>query len=191
MDNDTATFPLIATERLSLREIVAADAAVLHRYWSDAAVTEYMVLDPFQTIVDTQRMITLLTGLFPGGTGIRWAIVRKTDGKVIGTCGFHNLNPEHFRAEIGYELGKEYWGQGLMAEALTAILRYGCNTMNFNRVEAFVNEGNARSVRILEKLGFRLDGTLREYEFARGRFVNQHCFSLLRRQAAFAADGRE
>lgn len=182
MDNIKRAFPAIETERLILREIVAADAAVLHRYWSDDDVTEYMVLDPFEKIEDTIQMIVLLAGLFADDSGIRWAVVRKEDGVVIGTCGFHNLKPEHFRAEMGYEIGKEYWGQGLMSESIKAILDYGYETMDFNRVEAFVNEGNSRSLRLLEKIGFRLDGTLREYEFARGRFVDQHCLSLLRKQ---------
>jgi len=176
------SFPMIETERLVLREIVADDAAALHRYWSDEDVTEFMVLDPFAKIEDTQQMIVLLAGLYADGAGVRWAVVRKEDGVVLGTCGFHNLKPEHFRAEMGYEMGKEYWGRGLMAEALAAILGYGFDAMNFNRVEAFVNAGNTRSLRILEKLGFRLDGTLREYELARGRFVDQHCLSLLRRE---------
>lgn len=182
MDKVKEAFPTIETARLLLREIVGGDAAALHRYWSDEDVTEYMVLDPFEKIEDTRQMIVLLAGLFADGTGVRWAVVRKEDGAVIGTCGFHNLKPEHFRAEMGYEMGREFWGRGLMAEALAAILRYGYDALGFNRVEAFVNAGNERSVRILEKLGFQLDGTLREYEFARGRFVDQHCFSLLRGQ---------
>ncbi len=182
--NEDRVFPTLETERLILREIAAGDASALHKFWSDKIVTEYMVLDPFTRIEETVQMIVVLTGLFADGEGARWAIVRKEDGAVIGTCGFHNLKPEHFRAEIGYELGREYWGRGLMAEALAAILRYGYDTMGFNRVEAFVNAGNARSVRILERHGFRLDGTLRQYEFARGRFVDQHCFSRLRGDGA-------
>ncbi len=175
-------FPTIETARLLLREIAVEDAAALHRYWSDDNVTEFMVLDKFENIATSRQMIVLLAGLFADGKGVRWAVVRQEDGTVIGTCGFHNLRPEHFRAEMGYELGQEYWGQGLMGEALAAILRYGWESMGLNRVEAFVNAGNLRSVRILERLGFQLDGTLREYEYARGRFVDQHCYSLLRGQ---------
>ncbi|MDT8903723.1 GNAT family N-acetyltransferase [Anaeroselena agilis] len=182
MEKPRGAFPTIETARLTLREIVSGDAALLHRYWSDEDVTEFMVLDRFTKIEDTVQMIVLLAGLFADGSGVRWAVVRKEDGAVLGTCGFHNLKPEHFRAEVGYEMGKEYWGRGLMTEALTAILGYGIEAMDFNRVEAFVNAGNIRSLRILEKLGFRLDGTLREYERARGVFVDQHCLSLLRKE---------
>lgn len=180
MATEKSAFPTIATARLSLRELAPADAAVLHECWSDKAVTEYMVLDAFTNVETSARMIGLLAGLAGTEAGIRWAIALKDCGKVIGTCGFHNVKAEHSRAEMGYEMGKEYWGRGLMAEALQAILRHGYEVMNLNRVEAFVNVGNSRSVRVLERLGFKLDGTLREYEYARGRFVDQHCFSLLR-----------
>lgn len=174
-------FPRLTTDRLLLRELAAEDAAVLHRYWSDAAVTAYMVLEPFASVDVTARMIELLQGLPAAGQGIRWAVVRQGDGLVLGTCGFHNFQAEHRRAEVGYELGQEYWGRGLMTEALTAILGHGFGVLDLNRIEAFVNRGNVRSAALLASLGFVEEGLLREYEFARGGFVDQHCFSLLRR----------
>ena len=67
-----------------------------------------------------------------------------------------------------------------MTEALQAIIRYGFATMKYNRIEAFVNFGNIKSQKILEKNGFKLDGLLREYEFNRGKFVDQYCYSLLK-----------
>ena len=179
-DNEKGTFPTIETDRLICRQITIDDAALLHQYWSDSDVTEYFSLEPFKKLEETVAMIMLLKSLPENNQGIRWAITRKGDNKALGTCGFHNFKPEHFRAEMGYELGKEYWGQGIMAEALTAILGYGFNYMNYNRIEAFVNFGNVKSVKTLQKIGFKLDGLLREYEFNRGKFVNQYCYSLLK-----------
>ncbi len=82
---------------------------------------------------------------------------------------------------MGYELGREYWNQGIMTEALPAIMDYGFNCLNYNRIEAFVNYGNVRSAGLLERMGFKLDGVLREYEFNRGNFVDQYCYSLLKK----------
>lgn len=175
----TKIFPTRETSRLLLRELSSEDAGVLHQYWSDLTVTEYM-LETFKTMEQTRNMIELLKSLPDNNLGFRWAITSKDSGKVFGTCGFHNVRPEHYRAEMGYELGKEYWGQGIMAEALTAILNYGFDTLQYNRIEAFVNFGNKRSVRILEKMGFQLDGLLRNYEFAGGKFLDQYCYSLLK-----------
>lgn len=173
-------FPNIETDRLILREISLADADTLHQYWSHRDVTEYLTMEPFREIGETRQMIMLLRSLFEQEQGIRWAITNKKDSMVLGTCGFHNLKPEHSRAEIGYELGRDYWGKKIMTEALTAIINYGFKCFNYNRIEAFVNFGNIKSTGILEKIGFHCDGLLREYEFARGKFVDQYCYSLLK-----------
>ena len=177
---DQGIFPVINTDRLVCRQITMADASLLHQYWSDLEVTKYLSLNPFKKMEETRDMIAILNSLPGNKQGIRWAITRKMDNRVLGTCGFHNYKPEHFRAEVGYELGKEHWRQGIMTEALTAILAYGFRVMNCNRIEAFVNYGNAKSTRLLERNGFKLDGILREYEFNQGKFVNQYCYSLLK-----------
>ena len=174
-------FPTLETERLLCRQLSTDDAAILHSYWSDEEVTKYFSLDPFKNIAETIDMIVLLSKLLDANLGVRWAITRKQDHTVLGTCGFHNYKPEHSRVEMGYELGKEFWGQGIMAEALTAILAYGFTQRGYNRVEAFVNFGNAKSIRILKNMGFKQDGLLRDYEFNRGAFVSQYCYSLLKR----------
>ena len=85
---------------------------------------------------------------------------------------------------MGYELGLPHQRLGYMTEAITAILSLGFGDMGFNRIEAFVTVGNTPSRKFLEHLGFSLDGTLRDYEFARGRFMDQWCLSLLAREWA-------
>jgi len=175
-------FPELVTKRLLLRQIKEADAQFLHQYWTDSAVIEYLTLEPFKDLEETLNMIALLNSLPEFNQGIRWAITRKADNMVIGTCGFHNLKAEHSRTEIGYELGKPFWKQGFMAEALAAVIPYGFEYLNLNRIEAFVNLGNSNSTNILTIMGFSLDGLLREYEFARGQFVDQYCYSLLKKE---------
>lgn len=173
-------FPTIETDRLILRQLLTTDAIILQQYWSDPEVTEYLTLEPFKDLTEALAMIELLNSLPENKQGIRWTITSKPAGKILGTCGFHNYNAEHRRVEMGYELGRAYWRQGFMTEALVAILHYGFNKMAYNRIEAFVNVGNIKSTGTLEKMGFTLDGLLREYEFARGKFVDQYCYSLLK-----------
>jgi len=179
-NNITGIFPVITTRRLILRELTNQDSTVLDKYWSDSDVLEYLSLEPFTSIQESLDMIDILMNLYRDNQGVRWAITIKDSGKVLGTCGFHNFKSEHRRVEIGYELGKEYWSQGIMTEALLAIVHYGFETMQYNRIEAFVNFGNIRSTKLLEKNGFKLDGLLREYELNRGKFVDQYCYSLLK-----------
>lgn len=173
-------FPVIRTRRLVLRELRRDDAPSLHTIWSDPVVLEFLVFDPFESEERTVAMIDLLKGLPATGEGIRWVITLASDGSVMGTCGFHNWKKEHFRAEVGYELGKDYWRKGYMTEALEAILEHGFGEMNLNRVEAFVTDGNERSLGLLKKLGFAAEGCLRQYEWARGRFQDQWVCSLLK-----------
>jgi ribosomal-protein-alanine N-acetyltransferase len=126
--------------------------------------------------------LNFLIALFEKGEGFRWGITLKSGeapGEVIGTCGYHAWAKDHFRAEIGYELARDYWGQGLMAEAIKALLAFGFEEMALNRVEAMVLEGNKASAGFLEKLGFQREVILREYEFVRGKFRDVLLFSLL------------
>ncbi|NMC31522.1 MAG: GNAT family N-acetyltransferase [Veillonellaceae bacterium] len=184
--------PTLTTERLICRRIQDVDATALHAIWSDPEVTKYFSLEPFESIDETREMMTLLNRLPAASQGIRWVIVRHADGTILGTCGFHNYRAEHHRAEIGYELGRPYWRQGFMSEAVGAILRYGFMVADYNRIEAFVNYGNQNSTRLLDRNGFRLDGLLRQYELNRGKFVDQYCYSLLKSdwQAAGTDSGR-
>jgi ribosomal-protein-alanine N-acetyltransferase len=177
---ETSSFPEIATLRLALREIRQEDAPRLHEIWTDPEVLRYLVLDPFTTLDQTLEMISILKNLRPLGGGFRWALTLVPEERIIGTCGFHNWKKEHSRAELGYELEPLSWGRGLMSEAIRAALDFGFERMGLNRIEAFVTTGNVRSLGLLERNGFSMEGTLRQYEWARGSFQDQWVFSLLR-----------
>lgn len=173
--------PTLETRRLQLRPLRAEDATELFVHWSDEEVTRWMTSDPFLELAQAKEMLELLRGLFEARQGIRWAIVERAGGKVIGTCGFHRLSLEHRRAEAGYELGRDWWRKGLATEALSAALDWAFGAAGLNRVEAFVTSGNLASAGLLESLGFAREGTLRDYEFARGRFIDEWCYGLLGR----------
>ncbi len=170
----------LETTRFTLRKIKAGDLETLHSYWSDDVVTEYMNIS-FKSIEETQQMVELLNSLPETGEGRRWAIVDKKSGVVMGSCGYHNVKAEHRRAEVGYELGREYWGQGVIQEVMNPVIRHCFEDLKLNRLEAFVTVGNNRSLNTLEKLGFKPEGVLREYEFTQGNFHDQVVLALLRR----------
>ncbi len=169
----------LETTRFTLRKIEAGDLETLHSYWSDDVVTEYMNIS-FKSIEETQQMVDLLNSLPETGEGRRWAIVDKKSGVVMGSCGYHNVKAEHRRAEVGYELGREYWGQGVIQEVMKAVIHHCFEALELNRLEAFVTVGNNRSLNTLEKLGFKSEGVLREYEFTQGNFHDQVVLALLR-----------
>ncbi|MEN6325227.1 MAG: GNAT family protein [Syntrophomonas sp.] len=171
---------VLETPRFILREIEAGDIETLHSYWSDDIVTEYMTAS-FKTLEESRQMVELLNSLPETQEGMRWAIVDKNSRTVLGSCGYHNVKAEHRRAEVGYEIGRSYWGRGVMQEVMHAVLQHLFETFCFNRIEAFVTFGNNRSVHTLEKLGFKAEGVLRDYEFAKGNFQDQIVLALLRK----------
>jgi ribosomal-protein-alanine N-acetyltransferase len=110
----------------------------------------------------------------------------KEDGVVIGSCGFYGTHPWHLRGSIGYELARPFWRQGIMSEALTAILTLGFGEMGLNRIDAVVLPENLASIRLLEKLGFCNEGLLREYEnWGSKGFVDLCMLSLLKKTKKF------
>ena len=174
------TFPQLETERLILREIIPSDAQDLFRIYADPLVMRYWSSAPMQVIDEAYDRIQGIAAAFREKEGIRWAITRKGDGQLIGSGGHWRLIKEHFRSEIGYDLATEYWGQGIMPEAVGAMLRFGFERMGLHSVEAQIEPDNTGSRRVLEKLGFVQEGYFRENFFVNGAFTDTAVFSLLK-----------
>jgi ribosomal-protein-alanine N-acetyltransferase len=177
-----AAFPVLETGRFILRAVALDDAADIFRIMADPLVTRYFGSAPMTSIDEAVRRVDGIRSAFEQQEGVRWAIARREDGRFIGSCGFWRLIKPHFRAEIGYELAPEFWGQGVMPEAAGAALSFGFTTMGLHSVEAQIHPENTGSRRVLEKLGFVQEGYFREnyYEPAEGRFTDTAVFSLLR-----------
>ena len=173
-------FPIIETKRLILRQVTTEDATDMFDYLSDQDVVKPMGLDPFQTVKDVWDEIRWYTSIYEEGTGIRWGITLKDSGKVIGSCGFLNRLTKHYRAEVGYEISKDYWGQGIASEALEAVVKYGYHHLQLERIEALIEPENVPSQRLVEKQGFIREGLLRHYEFARGKFDDLYMYSIIK-----------
>lgn len=173
-------FPILETKRLVLRKVTKEDANSILKYLSDKEVMKYYGLEPFKSINDALDEISWYQSLQNNKTGIRWGITLKEQGIVIGSCGFHNKVSEHFRTEIGFELSKEQWGKGIAHEAVEAIISYGYEHMNFQRIEALIEPPNLSSQKLVEKLGFIREGLLRNYEFTSGKFDDLYMYSLLK-----------
>jgi ribosomal-protein-alanine N-acetyltransferase len=177
-----ATFPVFTTERLVMRQVVPDDAPAMFEIMSDPDVMRYFGSPPMASPEEAIERVTDIRAGFAERSSIRWAITRREDGRFLGTCGFWRLVKRHYRAEIGYELGRAWWGQGLMPEALAVALGFGFESMGLHSVEANIDPANRGSRRVLEKLGFVQEGYFREsyYEPHQGRFADAAVFSLLK-----------
>lgn len=176
----TDVFPVLETNRLVLRSIENSDANSIFKYLSDEEVVQYYGLEPFQSINDALEEISWYQSIFSKKTGIRWGITNKGENEIIGSCGFFNRVHQHYRTEIGYELSKQYWGQGIATEALAAILRYGFAHLKVQRIEALIEPPNIPSQKLVEKQGFMREGLLRNYEFTGGKFDDLYMYALLK-----------
>ena len=112
----------------------------------------------------------------------RWAIADSDSDQLIGTCGYYWWIPKDSLAELDYDLSRAYWGKGIMSQAVKAVLYWGFNTLDLNRVQATVMAENIASTRILEKSGFQKEGLMRELKLCRGEFKDFWLFARLRRE---------
>jgi ribosomal-protein-alanine N-acetyltransferase len=176
------TFPQLETDRLILRRMQVADAEAIFRILSDDEVTRHYDDATFTDPSQASEQIEAWEIGYTQQRCIRWGITFKEDGVVIGSCGFYGIHPWHLRGSIGYELARPFWRQGIMSEALTAILALGFGEMGLNRIDAVVLPDNLASIRLLEKLGFCNEGLLREYEnWGNKGFVDLCMLSLLKK----------
>ena len=174
-------FPRLEVENLILREIKLSDAEAIYRIFSDQQVLKYHDIEAFKTIEQAKFLIYSLSESFREQEVIRWGIAKKEDNIIIGTCGYSGWNKNRLRAEIGYELSQAYWRQGIMKKALSAVIGYGFEKMQLNRIEATVMLPNIASMGLLRKLGFQEEGILRERGFWKGNFHDLKMFSLLKK----------
>jgi len=177
-----AVFPVLETERFLLRPATLDDVTDMFRVMSDLRVTRYFGMLPMTTLAEAQQRVQAIQTAFQEQSGVRWAIANRANGQLVGTCGFWRLIKSHDRAEIGYELAPEWWGQGVMTEALGAMLDFGFTRMGLHSVEAQIHPANSGSRRVLEKLGFVQEGYFREnyYDPVEARFTDTAVYSLLK-----------
>ncbi|MCA1064202.1 GNAT family protein [Rossellomorea sp. AcN35-11] len=178
----TRTFPVLETERFRLRQMEERDAPQVFDYFSKDEVTRYYDLEPFQDVKQAVEIIQRWDGRFQINEGIRWGIALKGTDEIIGSCGFHEWQKEHFKAELGFEVHPMYWRQGVMTEVLKPILQYGFEEMSLNRIEAFYDPENTSSQECLKKAGFTFEGILRKAAFEKGVFCDAAVCSLLKEE---------
>lgn len=176
------TFPQLETKNLLLRRMHSADASALFKVLSDEGVTKFYDDVAFTDISRARGQIKAWEDGFKNKRCIRWGITRKDEGYIIGSCGYYGFHTYYERASIGFELARNNWRQGIMTEALNAIIDYGFGKLELNRLEAVVMPENTASIKMLEKLGFRKEGLLSEYEkWGNKGFVDLLLFAMLRK----------
>jgi RimJ/RimL family protein N-acetyltransferase len=170
----------IVTERLVLRDYEANDWPAVLAYQNDkryfrfypwAERTEAEVRAFVQIFLDWQAE--------QPRRKFQFAITLPSDGRLIGSCGIRRKNENDWEADIGYELAPQYWGQGFATEAAAAIVRFGFRELDLHRISSWCIAENITSARVLERLGMRLEGQLRENDYFKGRWWDVLLYGLL------------
>lgn len=174
--------PTLHTGRLRLRPFADGDADALFRLHNSAYVLRYWDAPPWAEPARAQRFIAACRQMADEGTGARLALERGYDGAFLGWCSLTRWNPTYRSASLGYCLDDAAWGHGYATEAAHALLQWAFTTLDLNRVQAETDTRNKVSARVLEKLGFVHEGTLREDCVVNGDVSDSWVYGLLRRE---------
>ncbi|MER5770277.1 GNAT family protein [Streptomyces sp. NPDC001985] len=178
----TLATPVLHTARLRLRPFTDADAGLLFALHSSTCVMRYWDSPPWTEHARAERFIAMCRKVADEGTGARMAIDRASDGAFVGWCGLTEWDEDHRSASLGYVLDDAMWGHGYATEAAHAVLEWAFDTLDLNRVQAEADTRNVASARVLEKIGFVREGTLREDCVVNGEVSDSWVFGLLRRE---------
>jgi ribosomal-protein-alanine N-acetyltransferase len=171
LDLDFFPFPELKTERILLRKIKMEDAPEIFFLRSDEKVLRFIGKEPATSLKEAEDFINLVNAALTSNESIIWAItLRDNPHQVIGTICFWQIQPENYRAEIGYVLHPDFWRRGIMKETIQKVLEYGFKSMKLHRVEARISAGNIASAATLEATGFVKEAHLKEDYFFRGNF---------------------
>jgi [ribosomal protein S5]-alanine N-acetyltransferase len=172
--------PILETPRLILRALRMEDAADMYEYAVDHEIAVNGLWEPFHTFQDSIDDLRETLERYAEGPCYDWAVEHKADAKMIGRIGLHGYHQKDERADLGYAYNRRYWGQGYGTEAAMRVLEFGFCELNLHRVSASVLPDNVGSVRLLQKIGMRYEGTKREITMIRGKRDDLHSYSILK-----------
>jgi ribosomal-protein-alanine N-acetyltransferase len=169
MDFNFTTFPVLETERLTLRELNLNDAKAIFGLRTNKEINEFIDRKRLNNLSESRAFIDLISKLAATNKGLFWVLESKNNQQLIGTIGLRNFEDEKNYAEIGYELDPSYHQRGFMSEAFEAILKFGFENLELKTIEAFTHQKNTASIALLKKQQFVLDPERRDEGFENNR----------------------
>jgi [ribosomal protein S5]-alanine N-acetyltransferase len=168
--------------RLRLRALLPSDADALFAIHADPLFAQFWSSAPWTERVQAEALIADDQRDLVKGEHMRLGIERTADKVLLGTCTLFKIHPTNRRAELGYGLGPAHWGQGYAQEAVRALLDWGFGPLGLHRVEADIDPNNTASAKLLSRLGFQLEGRLRERWIVGGVVSDSAMYGLLARE---------
>jgi RimJ/RimL family protein N-acetyltransferase len=167
--------------RVVLRRLAVSDADSITEHIKDKAIIKWLLVVPYPyRRKDAVRFINSRRNERRTGKSFTFGISLKTSEEVIGVIDLSDIDWEDKKAEIGYWIGKRFWGRGLITEAINLMARFGFRELKLNKIYARVFEGNLASMKALEKNRFRHEGILRDEIFKYRRWIDEYYYGLLK-----------
>jgi len=174
--------PVLDGHRTRLRHILEEDAGDVLTVFGDPEVVRYWSAPPLPDLAAASELISHIHEGFARRNLFQWAITMREGSQLLGTCTIFNADWPHRRAEIGFALRRDVWGQGLATDALVTLIGFAFTRLDLHRLEADADPGNERSLRSLERQGFRREGYLRERWHLDGQVHDGVFLGLLRNE---------
>lgn len=151
-------FPVLRTQRLLLRQVVEADVPSIIKIRGNEEAMRYIPRPRAKTVEDALSVIAMLTNGINEGKSINWAICNAQDpNEIYGIMGYVNFYPQELKAEIGYMLHPDYWGQGYVPEAIIAVEKFGFESIHLELIEAKIDPRNDNSRKVLLRNHYQFD----------------------------------
>ncbi len=185
---------LLETPRLRVRVLAEADAIGLHEAYGDPETMRYWDAPPSRSVAETAAHIRQSRAMSVD-THAAFAVTLRESGLVVGMVNYHDRRPHHHRLSVGWLLAKPWWRQGIMREAMPALLDHCFDRLDAHRIEAKIEPRNIASIRLAGRLGFAREGLMRDWVFVGGQPRSLQLYALLRpawahRDAGKASRGR-
>jgi RimJ/RimL family protein N-acetyltransferase len=170
----------LGTKRLLLRDFVPDDFTDVHAYAREPQSVRYMDWGP-NTEAQTADFLTRKLAAQRAAPRAEYelAVVLKETGRVIGGIGLRLSRPAHHAGDMGYVFNPQYWGRGYCTEAAAAILTFGLGELGLHRIYATCDPENRASARVMEKIGMKYEGRLRDYTWEKERWRDSLVYAIL------------
>lgn len=173
-------FPILKTNRLTLRDIQLSDAKKIFEMRTNGRVNQFIARNRMDNVENAAQLVEKTRAAYQNKQAIGWSGILRDNNEIIGTCGFNQIDFANLRAEIGGELSTDYWGKNIALEALAAIIEFGLYTMNLHTIEAKVSPENRGAIFLLEKIGFKKEAHFIDRIYFNNRFLDMAVYTLIK-----------
>lgn len=172
----------IETGRLILRRFCLSDCESVYQNWASDALVQRMYHEPvYEKVEEVKQLLTQYITAYKKQDYYRWAIILKSENTCIGQIAFFLVDNNNMLCEIEFCLGRTYQNKGYITEATKAVISFGFEKVNFNRIQITHRENNNASQRVIDKCGFQYESTLRQFFFREDKFYDRLYYSILKK----------